>query len=118
MNENALAKWLAVYDKNMPRANDGGRGYAGGMSPWGTMVGRDDDANYGGGRLLWAMSQAQDEAGPSRRERPNFFADDPSMATPAYAQPERFAGTMPQRKPMQDPMRARTQNYLLNFLGR
>lgn len=114
MNPNALAQWLAVYDKNMPRANDGGRAYAGGMSPWGTLVGQD---NGDGGRLLWAMSQAQGEGG-GQREHPNFFADDAPVSAPSYVRPERFAGAMPQRKPMQDPLRARTQNYLLNFLER
>lgn len=78
---NALKQWLAVYDQNMPRGNDGGRAYAGGMSPWGTMVGHDDDANAGGGRLAWALAQARqgDMGGGGYETAPDYFKGLPSQ---------------------------------------
>lgn len=104
---NDLARYLAIYDQNMPRR--GSNNYAAGASPWGTLVTQD---NNDGDRLFWAMQQAQ-----GQQEAPNFFANLPEYKAPAYQAPQQFNGVQPQMPMRGDPMRQPANNYLMKLLG-
>lgn len=112
---NNLAQWLQMYDQITPRGNDGGASYARGMSPWGTMVGQNNQENRDGARFLFARDMMDREGG----EAPDFFGGGQQMnALAPYVQPRGFNESMPQRPSMADPVRAKAQNYIMKLMGR
>lgn len=102
---NQLATWMQFYRDNL-RPGGGGMDY-----------GRWNSAPPDNG-ATWALGMLDRFGSGDAPAKPNFFADEPAPAAPAYVRPERTSTPMPQRRPMQDPMRGRIQNYLLNFLER
>jgi hypothetical protein len=71
-----------------------------------------------GERLQWAARLAMNDPA----ERQNFFGFSQSPQSPGYVQPQQFAGARPQVDLRNnyfdnDPMRADTQNYLMQLLG-
>lgn len=107
--QNDLARYLAIYDQNMPRR--GSNNYAAGASPWGTLVTQD---NHDGDRLFWAMNAMQEG---EQQQAPNFFADLPEYKAPAYREPQQFNGVQPQMPMRGDPMRKPANNYLMQLMG-
>lgn len=108
---NSLAQWLQMYDQITPRGNDGGQAYAASMSPWGTLVGQNNQDERSGARLMFARDMMDREG----NQAPDFFGGN---ALSQYVQPRQFTETMPQRPSMADPVRAKSQNYILKLLGR
>jgi hypothetical protein len=104
MNVNDLSAWLKLADQ---------------QNLFGTAY-KDSAGMYdpSGQRLQWAARLAMNDPA----ERQNFFGFSQSPQSPGYVQPQQFAGARPQVDLRNnyfdnDPMRADTQNYLMQLLG-
>lgn len=99
---NELARWMKFYDDQ----KIGGPPQA--YSSW---DGAGRMANDAGARAMWAENMM------GQQDAPQFFSGQPMNQLAAYTQPREFTETMPVRKPMVDPMRNPTHNYLMKLLG-
>lgn len=100
---NELARWLKFYDDQKiggpAQAHMGWNGAA-------------EMANDAGGRAMWAQGMM------GQQDAPEFFSGQPANHLAPYMQPREFTETMHVRKPMNDPMRPQTMNYLAALMGK